>query len=209
MARLILLNKPFHVLCQFTDTNDRTTLADFVPISGVYPAGRLDYDSEGLLLLTDNGQLQARIAEPRQKMPKTYWVQIEGSPTDAALQALQAGVTLKDGQTQPALVKRIPEPSLWQRTPPVRQRNNDELSWLQITITEGKNRQVRRMTAHIGHPTLRLIRTQIGPWALDALQPGEFLDTQVHIPVPSSRRPKRPGSGPSPHHKKAHSARKR
>ena len=187
MARLILLNKPFQVLCQFTDKENRTTLADCISTSGVYPAGRLDYDSEGLLLLTDNGALQARIAEPRQKMPKTYLVQVEGTPSDEAIQTLCQGVELKDGPTRPARVRRIPDPQLWQRTPPVRQRNNDELSWLEIIITEGRNRQVRRMTAHIGHPTLRLVRTQIGPWSLGNLSPGECNEIQVHMPATTER----------------------
>ena len=196
MARLILLNKPYQVLCQFTDKENRTTLADFVSVTGVYPAGRLDYDSEGLLLLTDNGALQARIAEPKQKMPKTYLVQVEGTPSEESLRKLRTGVTLKDGPTLPAQVRKIPAPDLWQRTPPVRQRNNDDLSWLEIIITEGRNRQVRRMTAHIGHPTLRLVRTHIGPWSLGSLPPGEFNETQVHMPASQrDNRSSRPGNG--------------
>ncbi len=183
MAKLIILNKPFNVLCQFTDKEGRHTLADFVSVPNVYPAGRLDYDSEGLLALTDDGQLQARIAEPRKKMPKTYLVQVEGTPSPESLKQLQQGVVLKDGKTQPCGVRVIPSPTLWERHPPVRQRNNDELSWLEITLYEGKNRQVRRMTAHIGHPTLRLIRTAIGPWKLHDLQPGDFRQEDVHLPT--------------------------
>lgn len=206
MAQLILLNKPFQVLCQFTDKDNRKTLADFIPITGIYPAGRLDYDSEGLLLLTDNGALQARIAEPKQKMPKTYLVQVEGTPSEEVLHRLRSGVTLKDGPTLPAQVERIPEPELWQRTPPVRQRNNDELSWLKITIYEGRNRQVRRMTAHIGHPTLRLVRTQIGSWKLDNLSPGEFKQLDVHLPTPARRKPSGVRTGAGQKQKRRHSS---
>jgi 23S rRNA pseudouridine2457 synthase len=179
MARLILFNKPFDVLSQFTDRGSadspRATLSDFIDLPGVYPAGRLDRDSEGLLLLTDDGKLQARISHPRNKMPKTYWAQVEGVPDDAALAMLHNGVTLKDGPTRPAKVVRINEPpGLWPRTPPIRFRKSVPDSWIELTITEGRNRQVRRMTAAIGHPTLRLIRARIGRWTLDGLQPGEW-----------------------------------
>ncbi|MGR3714286.1 MAG: pseudouridine synthase [Shimia sp.] len=181
MTRVILFNKPFDVLSQFTDKglegSTRRTLSDFIDVPKVYPAGRLDRDSEGLMVLTDDGKLQARIADPRHKMAKTYWVQVEGLPDDAALVALRKGVTLKDGKTKPAEVRRIEEPTrLWSRTPPVRFRKSVPDCWIALTIREGRNRQVRRMTAAVGHPTLRLIRAQIGEWSLDDLESGTWRD---------------------------------
>ncbi len=173
MARLILFNKPFGVLSQFTDATQRRTLADYITAKNVYAAGRLDKDSEGLLLLTDNGALQHRIANPRKKLPKHYWVQVEGVVSDMAINELQEGVQLNDGVTLPAKVKRIDEPTnLWSRTPPIRFRKNVPTQWLNIILQEGKNRQVRRMTAAVNHPTLRLIRHRIGNWRLEKLQPG-------------------------------------
>ncbi len=182
MARLILLNKPYGVLSQFTDrgtTTARQTLSDFVAVPGVYPAGRLDRDSEGLLLLTDDGRLQARIADPRFKTAKTYLVQVEGDVGDAALDALGRGVMLNDGVTRPADVERIDDPALWPRDPPVRFRKTVPDGWLRITIREGRNRQVRRMTAAVGHPTLRLVRWRIGDWTLDDIAPGTWRDILV------------------------------
>jgi 23S rRNA pseudouridine2457 synthase len=171
---LILLNKPFHVLCQFRDKEGRATLADIIDVPDVYPAGRLDYDSEGLLLLTDDGRLQARITQPRSKIAKTYRAQVEGVPTDVQLQKLLRGVRLKDGMARASAARVIDEPaSLWERNPPIRYRANVPDTWIEITIIEGRNRQVRRMTAAAGLPTLRLIRYSIGPWSLDDLQPGE------------------------------------
>lgn len=181
MAKLLLFNKPFQVLSQFTDTQGRETLADHISQKGLYPAGRLDYDSEGLLLLTDNGQLQHQISHPKHKLAKTYCVQIEGQPGEDELQQLRSGVELKDGMTKPAKVKPIPEPVFWPRNPPIRSRQNSPTSWLQITITEGRNRQVRRMTAAIGCPTLRLIRTQIGQWCLNDLKPGSYQQEIIHL----------------------------
>jgi 23S rRNA pseudouridine2457 synthase len=172
---LLLFNKPYGVLCQFTDERTgapRPTLADFIAAPGVYPAGRLDFDSEGLLLLTDDGALQARIADPRYKLPKTYLVQVEGDLAESGLAALRRGVRLKDGMTRFAEAERIAEPVLWPRSPPVRFRKTVPDSWLRLTISEGRNRQVRRMTAAIGHPTLRLVRWRIGDWTLDGLEPG-------------------------------------
>lgn len=179
MTRLIALNKPFGTLSQFTDkgtdASPRATLSDYITEKGVYPAGRLDRDSEGLLLLTDNGRLQARISNPRHKLPKTYLAQIEGTPSEQAVVALRSGVTLKDGKTRPARVRVVPEPDwLWPRTPPIRVRKSVPDTWIELTITEGRNRQVRRMTAHVGHPTLRLIRWSIGDWSLEGLGPGEW-----------------------------------
>jgi 23S rRNA pseudouridine2457 synthase len=174
---LIRFNKPFGVLPQFTDTgtpSPRPTLADFIPVPGVYPAGRLDRDSEGLLLLTDDGRLQARIADPRFKLAKTYLVHVEGMVGDAALDRLRRGVDLSDGPTRPAGVERIAPPDLWPRDPPVRVRQTVADCWLRLTLSEGRNRQVRRMTAAVGHPTLRLVRWSIGEWTLDGLPPGEW-----------------------------------
>lgn len=176
---LILFNKPFGVLSQFTDksTEDskRPTLSEYIAVPNVYAAGRLDKDSEGLLVLTDDGRLQHRISDPRHKAPKTYWVQVEGVPDAASIQTLRDGVVLKDGQTAPATIHLIEEPdNLWPRTPPVRFRKTVPDSWLEITITEGRNRQVRRMTAAIGHPTLRLIRYSVGDWTLDGIASGEW-----------------------------------
>jgi 23S rRNA pseudouridine2457 synthase len=182
MSRLILFNKPFGVLSQFTDRGTdgaRATLSDFIDVPGVYPAGRLDRDSEGLLLLTDDGQLQARIADPRFKLPKTYLVQVEGEAGEDALAALRRGVTLNDGPTRPADVDRIEAPALWPRDPPVRFRKSVPDCWIRLTIREGRNRQVRRMTAAVGLPTLRLVREQIGEWTLGELQLGQWREIAV------------------------------
>jgi 23S rRNA pseudouridine2457 synthase len=179
VARLILFNKPYGVLSQFTDRGTETaraTLSGYIDVPGVYPAGRLDRDSEGLLLLTDDGALQARIASPRHKMPKTYLVQVEGEPDAASLDRLRAGVVLNDGPTRPAAARRIAPPDLWPRDPPVRYRKSVPDCWLELTITEGRNRQVRRMTAAVGHPTLRLVRWRIGSWELGDLAPGVWRD---------------------------------
>ncbi|WP_176594057.1 pseudouridine synthase [Sphingobium sp. EM0848] len=179
MTRLILFNKPYGVITQFTDARSptvRPTLSDYIDVPCVYPAGRLDLDSEGLLLLTDDGRLQARVADPKFKMPKTYLVQVEGDPQEAALDQLRRGVRLKDGMTRPAEVESIAPPSLWPRDPPVRFRKTVPDGWIRLTIREGRNRQVRRMTAAVGLPTLRLVRWSIGDWTIAGIQPGEWRD---------------------------------
>lgn len=183
MSRVILFNKPFGVLSQFTDAKSptpRPTLSAFIDVPGVYPAGRLDRDSEGLLVLTDDGALQARIADPKNKMSKTYLVQVEGAPTDQDLVPLREGVTLKDGPTRPAKVSLIDAPALWERDPPVRFRKSVPDTWIEITISEGRNRQVRRMTAHVGFPTLRLVRWRVGNWTLDGIESGTWLEAHAH-----------------------------
>lgn len=175
MKQIILFNKPYGVLCQFTETEGRPTLADFIDVADVYAAGRLDRDSEGLLVLTSDGKLQNRISDPKHKLAKTYWAQVEGEPDQAALQSLRTGVTLKDGVTQPAKISLIEQPAnLWPRDPPIRERKFIPTSWLQITLTEGRNRQLRRMTAAVGYPTLRLIRHSIGQWTLDGIKIGQW-----------------------------------
>ena len=185
MPRLILFNKPYGVLSQFTDRGTETggttrpTLSDYIDVPGVYPAGRLDRDSEGLLLLTDDGRLQARIADPKFKLPKTYLVQVEGDVTDASLASLRRGVSLKDGPTRPAEAERIADPALWPRDPPVRFRKILPDCWLRLNIREGRNRQVRRMTAAIGHPTLRLVRWSIGEWTVEGMEPGQWREVAI------------------------------
>ena len=203
---LLLINKPFDVLCQFTDHEKRRTLADFVSIKDIYPAGRLDRDSEGLVLLTDDGALQHRISDPRHKLEKTYWVQVEGLPNTLAIERLRNGVSLKDGKTSPAKATIIPEPPLWDRQPPIRVRANIPTTWIELSITEGRNRQVRRMTAAVGHPTLRLVRCKIGPWTLADLSPGQsqegqapeewrtILHDEMDTPSHRSRRHRKPGT---------------
>jgi len=192
MSKLILFNKPFQVLCQFRKNDNRQTLADFISNPDVNAAGRLDYDSEGLLLLTDDGQLNHQLAHPKFEKLKTYWVQVEGDISDDAIKKLIEGVTLKDGKTKPAQVKKMEQPDIWQRVPPIRERKNIPTSWVEISISEGKNRQIRRMTANVGFPTLRLIRAKIGEWSLDALLPGEYFD--IEVPTPTNEQPKKTDS---------------
>lgn len=182
MGHILLFNKPYGVICQFSRDGLPPTLADYIEFPGVYPAGRLDTDSEGLLLLTDDGKLQHRVTDPKHKLPKTYWVQVEGVPGEDALAQLRLGVLLKDGMTLPAEARLMDEPAaLWQRDPPIRFRRNIPASWLALTIREGRNRQVRRMTAAVGFPTLRLIRCRIGNWSLEGLAPGRWREENINF----------------------------
>ena len=179
MARLILLNKPYGVLCQFSAPQGRATLKDLVPVAGVYPAGRLDIDSEGLVVLTDDGRLQARISDPRHHLKKVYWAQVDGKPSNAEVFRMQRGIDLGDFKTRTCIAEICAEPDwLWARDPPIRQRKSLPTSWLRIELDEGKNRQVRRMTAAIGHPVLRLIRFAVGPWSISSLPPGHWRDAE-------------------------------
>lgn len=186
MPQLILFNKPYRVMSQFSPSGDKATLAQFIDIPDVYPAGRLDFDSEGLLLLTDDGALQHRIAHPSEKLAKTYWVQVEGEPNEDACTSLREGVELKDGLTLPAQAQVIDAPTLWPRIPPIRTRQSIPTHWLEIIIREGRNRQVRRMTAAVGLPTLRLIRAAIGEWTLSGLAPGEWRNLEIASPTKAS-----------------------
>lgn len=193
MSSLILLNKPYGVLSQFSKEPGQQSLADFIDQPGFYPAGRLDKDSEGLLLLTNDGALQNRISHPRHKMAKTYWVQVEGVISEEAIRLLQQGIKLKDGPTRPATAQQMAEPDIWPRDPPVRYRAAIPTSWLELTIKEGRNRQVRRMTAAVDYPTLRLIRYRIGDWTLDGLQPGEWSMIELaHKPTEETKLARKP-----------------
>lgn len=187
MATLVLFNKPYGVLSQFTDGDNRPTLAQYIKLPNVYPAGRLDHDSEGLLLLTDDGDLQHHISHPAHKQSKTYWVQVEGAPNSYALTKLRLGVELNDGMTQPAEVRLIPTPKLWERVPPIRNRVNIPTQWIELVITEGRNRQVRRMTAAVGHPTLRLVRVKIGDWTLEGIEQGKYKTETVQPPKSTAK----------------------
>ena len=180
-ARLLILNKPFGVLCQFGREGERQSLADFVRVPGVYPAGRLDADSEGLVALTDDGRLQAAITDPRHRLAKTYWVQVEGRVDRPALEALRRGVDLRDGRTRPAGARSIAAPPLWERDPPIRFRKSVPTAWLELVLREGRNRQVRRMTAAVGLPTLRLVRWAVGPWTVAGLAPGEWREVDAAL----------------------------
>lgn len=209
MAQIVLFNKPYGVLSQFRSEDGQRSLAGYLPIPDIYPAGRLDKDSEGLLLLTDDGRLQHRIAHPRYKAEKVYWVQVEGIPDAQALQQLARGVELKDGLTRPARVRIMTEPAVWPRDPPIRFRAHIPTCWLELGITEGRNRQVRRMTAAVGHPTLRLIRYRIGDWTLDGLEPGEWkvitvADTIHRRDQPGQHTGERQRAGKSPPHRGRH-----
>lgn len=200
MSNVLLFNKPFHVLSQFTDNEGRDTLANYVKEKGVYAAGRLDYDSEGMLLLTDDGNVQHQLAHPKFKMEKTYWVQVDGEINEEALQKLRKGVQLKDGMTSPAKAREMDAPNVWPRNPPIRKRQNQPTCWVEIKITEGRNRQVRRMTAAVGFPTLRLIRYAIGHWTLDGIAQGTYRQEQINLPAPKKNprpNPRRP-TGKSP-----------
>lgn len=182
MDNIILFNKPFGILCQFSAHEKHPTLAEYIDAPNFYPAGRLDRDSEGLMLLTNDGKLQHRISHPKHKLAKRYWAQVEGEAESGAIQQLTKGILLNDGITLPAEVKIIQPPDVWLRDPPIRQRKNIPTSWLEITIHEGRNRQVRRMTAAVGYPTLRLIRCQIGPWSLAGLKPGDYIRKSMKLP---------------------------
>lgn len=207
MTKIILFNKPYDVLSQFTDADGRATLADYIDLKEVYPAGRLDRDSEGLLVLTDDGRAQHEIANPKRKMAKTYWAQVEGIPEEQALEQLRKGLELKDGLTRPAKAHLLETPDMWPRTPPIRYRADIPDSWVELTIKEGKNRQVRRMTAAVGHPTLRLIRYRVGPWTIDGLEPGQWKilecppDLLQAAPKSKQTRTKKHGLD-TPHHRR-------
>lgn len=187
MGRVLLLNKPFGVICQFTPEAGHRSLKELVPVPGVYPAGRLDTDSEGLVVLTDDGALQAAIADPRHKLEKEYWVQVEGSPGEPALERLRRGVALRDGVALPAQATLMPEPAIWPRDPPIRYRASIPTAWVKLVLREGRNRQVRRMTAAVGHPTLRLVRWRVGPWSAEGLAPGAWREIEAP-PPPALRR---------------------
>ena len=207
MSKLVLFNKPFHVLSQFTDSEARKTLSEFIETKGVYPAGRLDYDSEGLLLLTDDGQLQAQISNPKFKLNKTYWAQVEGTATERHCLELIAGVSLKDGPAAAVACKLMDPPNLWPRIPPIRERQNVADSWIELTINEGRNRQVRRMTAAVGLPTLRLVRAAIGDWKVTDIAPGEHRIETVHLPGAGKPRSKRPAKKRSSYKSASHKRR--